>query len=123
MGPSAEKVFKKKPAYIKAKEKTAHMVKKVDNAKKSLKQAQKAEEAHKADIQELETELRSVNRRKEEYEDQVREESQSSGTGSNLVLEDEEDRTSLDPTQSNVPEKVLFNDPFSWSSLNTEEVY
>ena len=28
-----EKVFKKKPAYIKAKEKTAHMVKKVDNAK------------------------------------------------------------------------------------------
>merc|ERR1719346_246722 len=84
------KVSKKKPAYIKAKEKTAHMVKKVDNAKKSLKQAQKAEEAHKADIQELETELRSVNRRKEEYEDQVREESQSSGTGSNLVLEDDQ---------------------------------
>merc|ERR1719471_1234729 len=83
-------VSKKKPAYIKAKEKTAHMVKKVDNAKKSLKQAQKAEEAHKADIQELETELRSVNRRKEEYEDQVREESQSSGTGSNLVLEDDQ---------------------------------
>merc|ERR1719361_2389994 len=58
-------VSKKKPAYIKAKEKTSHMVKKVDNAKKSLKQAQKAEEAHKADIQELETELRSVNRREE----------------------------------------------------------
>merc|ERR1719266_1660005 len=83
-------VSKKKPAYIKAKEKTAHMVKKVDNAKKSLKQAQKAEEAHKADIQELETELRSVERRKTEYEDQVREESQSSGTGSNLVLEDDQ---------------------------------
>merc|ERR1719300_1808614 len=83
-------VSKKKPAYIKAKEKTSHMVKKVDNAKKSLKQAQKAEEAHKADIQELETELRSVERRKAEYEDQVREESQSSGSGSTMVLEDDQ---------------------------------
>ena len=83
-------VSKKKPAYIKAKEKTSHMVKKVENAKKSLKQAQKAEEAHKADIQELETELRSVERRKTEYEDQVREESQSSGTGSTMVLEDDQ---------------------------------
>merc|ERR1719225_643449 len=83
-------VSKKKPAYIKAKEKTSHMVKKVDNAKKSLKQAQKAEEAHKADIQELETELRNVERRKTEYEDQVREESQSSGTGSTMVLEDDQ---------------------------------
>merc|ERR550539_178551 len=83
-------VSKKKPAYIKAKEKTSHMVKKVENAKKSLKQAQKAEEAHKADIQELETELRSVERRKTEYEDHVREESQSSGTGSPMVLEDDQ---------------------------------
>merc|ERR1719500_1957391 len=83
-------VSKKKPAYIKAKEKTSHMVKKVENAKKSLKQAQKAEEAHKADIQELESELRSVERRKAEYEDQVREESQSSGTGSTMVLEDDQ---------------------------------
>merc|ERR1712223_1413246 len=32
----------------------------------------------------------SVNRRKEEYEDQVREESQSSGTGSTMVLEDDQ---------------------------------
>merc|ERR1719402_580726 len=83
-------ISKKKPAFIKAKEKSSHMVKKVDNAKKSLKQAQKAEEAHKADIQELETELRSVERRKAEYEDQVREESQSSGTGSTVILEDEQ---------------------------------
>merc|ERR1719394_571983 len=35
-------VNKKKPAYIKAKEKTSHMQKKVEAAKKSLKQAQKA---------------------------------------------------------------------------------
>lgn len=82
-------VSKKKPAYIKAKEKTSHMVKKVDSAKKSLKQAQKAEEAHKADIQELESELRSVERRKQEYEEQVREESQSQGQPS-MVLEDDQ---------------------------------
>merc|ERR1719402_484422 len=82
-------VSKKKPAYIKAKEKTSHMVKKVDNAKKSLKQAQKAEEAHKADIQELESELRSVERRKHGYEEQVREESQSQGQPS-MVLEGEQ---------------------------------
>jgi structural maintenance of chromosome 1 len=44
-------IIKKKPAYIKAKEKTAHMLKKAEGAKKSLGQAEKAEESHKADVQ------------------------------------------------------------------------
>ncbi len=44
-------IAKKKPAYIKAKEKTAHMLKKAEGAKKSLGQAEKAEESHKADVQ------------------------------------------------------------------------
>merc|ERR1719422_2212117 len=83
-------ISRKKPAFIKAKEKSAHMIKKVDVAKKSLKQAQKAEEAHQSDIQELESELRNVERRKEEFEDQVREESQSSGASTAVILEDEQ---------------------------------
>ena len=44
-------ISKKKPAYIKAKEKTAHMQKKAEGAKKSLSQAEKAEDSHKADVQ------------------------------------------------------------------------
>merc|ERR1712156_1074293 len=45
-------ISKKKPAFIKAEEKPAHMVKKVEAAKKSLKQAEKAKEAHQNDVQE-----------------------------------------------------------------------
>merc|ERR1712106_967087 len=54
-------ISKKKPAFIKAKEKSAHMVKKVETAKKSLKQAKKAKE-----------------------------ESQTSGTSSAVILEDDQ---------------------------------
>ena len=72
-------ISKKKPAFIKAKEKSAHMIKKVETAKKSLKQAKKAEEAHQSDIQELESELRMVERKKAEFEEQAKEDSQASG--------------------------------------------
>ena len=44
-------ISKKKPAFIKAKEKTAHMLKKAEGAKKSLSQANKAQESHKSDVQ------------------------------------------------------------------------
>merc|ERR1719210_3045393 len=81
-------IAQKKPAVIKSKEKTAHMVKKVDNAKKSLKQDQKAEEAHKADIQELQSELRMIERKKEEFEELNREESQTSSNS--VILADDQ---------------------------------
>lgn len=37
---------KKKPIYIKAKERTSHMIKKIEVEKKSLKTAKKSHEAH-----------------------------------------------------------------------------
>merc|ERR1719402_12599 len=81
-------IQKKRPAFIKAKEKTAHMQKKVDNAKKSLKQAEKAEAAHKADVQELESELRQAERKKTEFEQSLTEESVSKGQS--VQLEDDQ---------------------------------
>ena len=59
----------KKPAFIKAKEKAAHLNKKIEGAKKSLDQANKAYESHKTDRKELENELNTVEKRKEDYEE------------------------------------------------------
>ncbi len=70
-------IQKKRPAFIKAKEKTAHMQKKVDNAKKSLSQANKALKSHVGEVQELESELRAIERKKDEYEKMTADESQS----------------------------------------------
>merc|ERR1719195_1845670 len=79
-------IGQKKPAFIKSKEKVEHMKSKVDTAKKSLQQAQKAEDAHKRDINELDSELRMIERKKEEFEELNREESQTSSTSSNSVI-------------------------------------
>jgi structural maintenance of chromosome 1 len=79
-------IQKKQPAFIKAKEKTSHIQKKVDNAKKSLTQAKKAYKSHQSDVQELETELRANERRRDEYEEITASESQNQGR--NLQLED-----------------------------------
>merc|ERR1719394_2063429 len=70
-------IQKKRPAFIKAKEKSSHMQKKQDNARKSLKQAEKAHKAHHAEVQELESELRNMERKKDDYEEMVSQESQS----------------------------------------------
>merc|ERR1712223_2129233 len=78
-------IQKKRPAFIKAKEKSAHMQKKVDNAKKSLKQAEKAHKAHQSEVQELESEMRTAERKKEEYITIMESESQEQGR--NLQLE------------------------------------
>merc|ERR1719193_464917 len=72
-------ISKKKPSYFKAKEKSAHLQKKAEGAKKSLNQANKAEEAHKSDIQELESNLRQIERKKAEFEKEQKEESQAQG--------------------------------------------
>ncbi|KAL3853418.1 hypothetical protein ACJMK2_016957 [Sinanodonta woodiana] len=70
---------KKRPLYIKAKEKTAHMIKKLDSARKSLKQAKKTHENHEQEIQELDRELQEVERKKQEFEERIEVESQSQG--------------------------------------------
>ncbi|KAL5014287.1 hypothetical protein ScPMuIL_008557 [Solemya velum] len=70
---------KKRPLYIKAKEKTAHMIKKLDGARKSLKSAKKTHDNHEQEINELEKELEDVERKRQEYEERMEEESQSQG--------------------------------------------
>jgi structural maintenance of chromosome 1 len=77
---------KKRPQFIKAKEKTTHMVKKLESAKKSLKSAQKAHDSHQEEIDELDRELQEVERKRVEYEEWMAEESQSQGR--NLQLEE-----------------------------------
>jgi structural maintenance of chromosome 1 len=53
-------VSKKRPTFIKAKERVTHTQKKLESAIKTLEQARKAHEAHQADINKLEEELRQV---------------------------------------------------------------
>lgn len=72
-------ISKKRPQFIKAKEKVSHMQKKLDGAIKTLEQARKAHDAHMNDIHKLEEELAEVERNKEEYETQIAGESQSQG--------------------------------------------
>lgn len=79
---------KKKPQFIKAKERVSHMQKKLEGAVKTLEQARKANEAHMNDIKKLEDELAEVERAKEEYEATIAGESQSQGR--DVHLEDEQ---------------------------------
>ncbi|XP_018576283.1 structural maintenance of chromosomes protein 1A isoform X2 [Anoplophora glabripennis] len=72
-------ISKKKPQFIKAKERVTHMQKKLDGAIKTLEQARKAHEAHMNDIKKLEDELAEVEAAKEEYEAHIAGESQSQG--------------------------------------------
>lgn len=79
---------KKKPQFIKAKERVSHMQKKLEGAIKTLEQAKKANEAHMNDIKKLEDELADVERAKDEYEATIAGESQSQGR--DVHLEDEQ---------------------------------
>ncbi|NP_001152812.1 structural maintenance of chromosomes 1A isoform X1 [Nasonia vitripennis] len=83
-------ITKKRPAFIKAKERVAHMQKKCESAKKSLAQARVADEAHKKDINELLEELRQVEEAKATYEASIAAQSQSQGR--DVQLEDEQVR-------------------------------
>ncbi|RZC33774.1 structural maintenance of chromosomes protein 1A [Asbolus verrucosus] len=83
-------ISKKRPQFIKAKERVSHRQKKLDGAIKTLEQARKAHEAHMNDIKKLEDELAEVERAKEEYESQIAGESQSQGR--DVHLEDEQVR-------------------------------
>ena len=83
-------IAQKKPAFIKSKEKTEHVRSKVDGAKKSLQQAMKAESAHKRDLQELESDLRNVERKKEEYEVEMSKEESQTTSSTSVILADDQ---------------------------------
>lgn len=61
-------ISKKRPTFIKAKERVTHTQKKLESALKTLEQARKANEAHQADIRKLEEELRQVEEQKAAWE-------------------------------------------------------
>ncbi|KAJ8722343.1 hypothetical protein PYW08_004745 [Mythimna loreyi] len=61
-------ISKKRPTFIKAKERVTHTQKKLESALKTLEQARKAHEAHQADIRKLEDELRQVEEEKAQWE-------------------------------------------------------
>lgn len=76
----------KRPQYIKAKENTSHKIKKLEAARKSLQNAQKMYKKRKADMDELDKEMRAVDLAKQEFEERMEEEAQSQGQ--DLTLEE-----------------------------------
>lgn len=80
-------INKKRPTFIKAKERVTHMQKKLEAAQKSLTQARKANAAHAEDIQQLLKELEEVEERRQEYEDSLQSESQNQGRSVHLEEE------------------------------------
>ncbi|XP_026761933.2 structural maintenance of chromosomes protein 1A [Galleria mellonella] len=64
-------ISKKRPTFIKAKERVTHSQKKLESAIKTLEQARKAHEAHQADIKKLEDELRQVEEQKATWEQSI----------------------------------------------------
>lgn len=79
---------KKRPQYIKVKERVTHMQKKLEGANKTLNQARKADEAHNNDIDKLKDELAEVESAKDAYEATIAGESESQGR--NVHLEDKQ---------------------------------
>ncbi|XP_023693155.1 structural maintenance of chromosomes 1A, like [Paramormyrops kingsleyae] len=76
----------KRPLYIKAKENTAHKIKKLEAARKSLQNAQKMYKKRKADMEELDREQGAVEMARQEFEERMEEEAQSQGQ--DLTLEE-----------------------------------
>lgn len=76
----------KRPQYIKAKENTSHKIKKLEAAKKSHQNASKQYKKRKGDMDELEKEVLSVEKARQEFEERMEEESQSQGR--DLTLEE-----------------------------------
>lgn len=79
-------VNKKRPSFIKSKERTTHLQKKLNTAKKSLGEVKQAAEAHAEDTRLLEEELAEVNKKREEYE--ASEKDAFSSQGRNIELEE-----------------------------------
>ncbi|KAK7129038.1 hypothetical protein R3I94_017303 [Phoxinus phoxinus] len=76
----------KRPQYIKAKENTAHKIKKLEVARKSLQNAQKMYKKRKADMEELDCEQGAVEMARQEFDERMEEEAQSQGQ--DLTLEE-----------------------------------
>uniref|UniRef100_A0A669ESU1 Structural maintenance of chromosomes protein 1A n=1 Tax=Oreochromis niloticus TaxID=8128 RepID=A0A669ESU1_ORENI len=68
------------------KENTSHKIKKLEAARKSLQNAQKMYKKRKADMDELDKEMRAVELAKQEFEERMEEEAQSQGQ--DLTLEE-----------------------------------
>eukprot|EP00731_Ephydatia_muelleri_P024127 Em0016g398a len=64
-------LVKKKPLYIKAKERTLHVVKRLEASKKTHKKAVELHDKHKEEIKALEAELEEVNRCASQYEQEL----------------------------------------------------
>lgn len=80
----------KRPQYIKAKENTSHKIKKLEAARKSLQNAQKMYKKRKADMDELDKEMKAVELAKQDFEERMEEEAQSQGQ--DLTLEENQVR-------------------------------
>lgn len=65
----------RRPQYVKAKERTSHQIKKVDGAKKVLRDQMKQHAKHEENKKELETELIDIDKAWRVFEKKVEEES------------------------------------------------
>ncbi|EDO49596.1 predicted protein [Nematostella vectensis] len=79
-----DELNKKRPAFIKAKEKTSHVMKRHETSKKALEKAKAARKRHQAEIEELKNSLEEVKQLAAQYEQEVAAESQ----GEDLELMD-----------------------------------
>ncbi|ALC47438.1 SMC1 [Drosophila busckii] len=75
---------KRRPLYIKAKEKVTHCKKKLVSLQKTLETAREADNAHQQDIQKLEKQLNDVEVLKKRFEDEIENESQRRGKSVNM---------------------------------------
>lgn len=73
------KLAKKKPQYIKAKESSMHITKKLDTSKTCYESALKAHETHLTEIKTIETELAKLEKEREEFEKERDRQSLSQG--------------------------------------------
>ncbi|KAI8044980.1 structural maintenance of chromosomes protein 1A [Drosophila gunungcola] len=75
---------KRRPLYIKAKEKVTHCKKKLASLQKTLETAREADNAHQSDIRKLEKQLADVEALKKRFEDEIENESQRRGKSVNM---------------------------------------
>ncbi|EDW81202.1 uncharacterized protein Dwil_GK11152 [Drosophila willistoni] len=75
---------KRRPLYIKAKEKVTHCKKKLVSLQKTLETAREADNAHQQDIRKLEKQLSDIETLKKSFEDDIENESQRRGKSVNM---------------------------------------
>ncbi|KAH8336546.1 hypothetical protein KR074_006753 [Drosophila pseudoananassae] len=75
---------KRRPLYIKAKEKVTHCKKKLASLQKTLETAREADNAHQQDIRKLEKQLADVEALKKRFEDEIENESHRRGKSVNM---------------------------------------